>query len=128
MGALSWRLFLPRMNRREQARKSVFPSTRMPNDPLTTGVKTPFAQFLRKGNLTHNMKSYVSPAILALLALTTVAEPLKLHPTNPHYFLFRDRSMVIITSGEHYGAVLNLDFDFKKYLTTLKQDRLNNTR
>jgi len=35
---------------------------------------------------------------------------------------------VIVTSGEHYGAVLNLDFDFRKYLDTLAQDGLNNTR
>lgn len=36
--------------------------------------------------------------------------------------------MVIVTSGEHYGAVLNLDFDYRKYLDTLAKDRLNCTR
>ncbi len=45
---------------------------------------------------------------------------LSLHPENPHYFLFRDRPAVLISSGEHYGAVLNLDFDYVKYLDTLK--------
>ena len=54
--------------------------------------------------------------------------PLSLHPDNPHYFLFRGKPTVIVTSGEHYGAVLNLDFDFRKYLDTLAQDGLNNTR
>src|SRR5205809_5762670 len=54
--------------------------------------------------------------------------PLALHPQNPHYFLFRGRPTVLITSGEHYGAVLNLDFDYKKYLDTLAQDGLNLTR
>lgn len=68
-----------------------------------------------------------------LLGLVTAwsasaVEPLKLHPDNPHYFLFRGRPLAIVTSGEHYGAVLNLDFDFKKYLTTLREDRLNGTR
>ncbi len=35
---------------------------------------------------------------------------------------------VLITSGEHYGAVLNLDFDYVKYLATLATDGLNLTR
>ena len=29
--------------------------------------------------------------------------PIRLHPENPHYFLFRGRPTVLITSGEHYG-------------------------
>ena len=54
--------------------------------------------------------------------------PLALHPDNPHYFLWRGQPTVLITSGEHYGAVLNLDFDYKKYLDTLAKDKLNLTR
>src|ERR1041384_2548892 len=54
--------------------------------------------------------------------------PLSVHPENPHYFLFRGKPTTIITSGEHYGAVLNLDFDYIKYLNTLKRDGLNGTR
>jgi hypothetical protein len=57
-----------------------------------------------------------------------LARPLTLHPQNPHYFLFRGKPVVLITSGEHYGAVLNLDFDYVKYLDTLKADKLNLTR
>lgn len=56
------------------------------------------------------------------------AAPLALHPDNPHYFLWRGRPEVIITSGEHYGAVLNLDFDYRRYLDTLAKDHLNGTR
>ncbi len=56
------------------------------------------------------------------------ANPLSLHPENPHYFLYRGKPTVLITSGEHYGAVLNLDFDYKKYLKALAKDGLNNTR
>jgi len=51
-----------------------------------------------------------------------------LHPENPHYFLFRGKPTVLITSGEHYGAVLNLGFDYVKYLDTLRADDLNLTR
>ena len=34
----------------------------------------------------------------------------------------------MVTSGEHYGAVLNGKFDFRKYLDTLAADGLNHTR
>jgi hypothetical protein len=56
------------------------------------------------------------------------ADPIRLHPENPRYFLFRGKPTVLVTSGEHYGAVLNLDFDYKRYLKTLAADRLNLTR
>jgi hypothetical protein len=59
---------------------------------------------------------------------TMAGEPLKLHPDNPHYFLFRDKPTVLITSGEHYGAVLNLDFDIVPYLSELKRCGFNLTR
>jgi hypothetical protein len=73
-------------------------------------------------------------ACLATLAFTlfsnslSAAEPIRLHPQNPHYFLWRGQPTVLITSAEHYGAVLNLDFDYVKYLKTLAADKLNNTR
>ncbi|MGL6194095.1 MAG: cellulase family glycosylhydrolase [Thermoguttaceae bacterium] len=54
--------------------------------------------------------------------------PLALHHENPHYFVFREKPTVIITSGEHYGMLLNRDFDYKKYLNTLADDGLNCTR
>jgi hypothetical protein len=56
------------------------------------------------------------------------AEPLSLHPDNGHYFLFRGKPTILITSGEHYGAVLNTDFDYVKYLDELAAHGLNNTR
>jgi hypothetical protein len=55
-------------------------------------------------------------------------KPLALHSENPHYFLFRGKPTVIVTSAEHYGAVLNLDFDYVKYLDELAAHGLNNTR
>jgi hypothetical protein len=54
--------------------------------------------------------------------------PIMLHPANPHYLLFRGKPTVLITSGEHYGAVLNADVDYKKYLATIDSDGLNYTR
>ena len=46
--------------------------------------------------------------------------PIRLHPDNPHYFLWRGKPTVLITSGEHYGAVMNLDFDYVRYLDELR--------
>jgi hypothetical protein len=54
--------------------------------------------------------------------------PISLHPANPHYFLWRGKPTVLITSGEHYGAVLNLDFDYVRYLDELQTHGLNHTR
>jgi CubicO group peptidase (beta-lactamase class C family) len=55
-------------------------------------------------------------------------QPIKLHPENPHYFLWREKPAVLITSGEHYGAALNLDFDYLRYLDELQSHRFNLTR
>ncbi|HTE28769.1 MAG TPA: hypothetical protein VK666_00235, partial [Chryseolinea sp.] len=40
-------------------------------------------------------------------------KPITLHPKNQHYFLYNDKATVLITSGEHYGALINLDFNYK---------------
>ncbi len=72
------------------------------------------------------------PAFLLATFFATAAtaedRPLSLHPDNPHYFLWRGRPTVLITSAEHYGAVMNLDFDYAPYLKELAAKKLNNTR
>lgn len=67
-------------------------------------------------------------ALLVMFLTTVMAEPIRLHPKNPHYFLFRGKAVVLITSAEHYGAVMNADFDYRRYLATLEADGLNYTR
>jgi Cellulase (glycosyl hydrolase family 5) len=54
--------------------------------------------------------------------------PIALHPDNPHYFVFRGKPAILVTSAEHYGAVLNRDFDYIKYLDELHAHGLNLTR
>lgn len=56
------------------------------------------------------------------------AQTLALLPQNPHYFTYQGKPTVIVGSGEHYGAVMNLDFNYDKYLQTLQSDGLNTTR
>src|SRR5688572_18251123 len=62
------------------------------------------------------------------LPIAPSAEPISLHPDNPHYFLFRGKPTVLVTSAEHYGAVINVEFDYQTYLDTLQKDGLNMTR
>jgi hypothetical protein len=74
-----------------------------------------------------------SLAILLLLVLVCAMAdaadaPISLHPDNPHYLLFRGKPTILITSTEHYGAVLNGDFDYIPYLSELQSKKLNLTR
>ncbi len=55
-------------------------------------------------------------------------QPIALLPENPHYYLFRGKPTILVTSGEHYGSVLNVDVDYVKYLDTLAADGMNLTR
>jgi hypothetical protein len=59
---------------------------------------------------------------------TVSAQALKLLPSNPHYFLYQNKPLVIVGSGEHYGSVINTAFNYEKYLQTLHTDGLNTTR
>jgi hypothetical protein len=69
----------------------------------------------------------ISLLVLAMLTLQGAA-PIRLHPENPHYFEWRGKPTVLITSGEHYGAALNRDFDYIPYLDELHKHSFNLTR
>ena len=51
-----------------------------------------------------------------------------MHPDNPHDFLCRGQAAALIPTGEHYGAVMNLDLDYVRYLDELKAHRFNLAR
>lgn len=75
------------------------------------------------------MKINAFVLFFSLAALTVDAQgPLSLHPKNQHYFMFKGKPIVLISSAEHYGALLNLDIDYKKYLAVLAQYGFNQTR
>jgi hypothetical protein len=67
------------------------------------------------------------PASLSDIAIAADA-PISVHPDNPHYFLFRGKPTVLVTSAEHYGALLNAEFDYRRYFGELKAHDLNFTR
>jgi hypothetical protein len=70
----------------------------------------------------------VDPVQSTLAAPAEAAKPISLDPQNPHYFLFRGRPTVLITSTEHYGAVMNADFYYPLYLNELQSYGFNLTR
>lgn len=70
----------------------------------------------------------VAPVQSLLAAPPEQAKPISLNPENPHYFLFRGKPTVLITSTEHYGAVMNLDFYYPLYLDELQRHGFNLTR
>jgi len=50
------------------------------------------------------------------------------HPHNPRCFQYRGKPFKILTSAEHYGAVLNADFDYDVYLKEMQRTGQNMTR
>ena len=74
------------------------------------------------------MKKTYSIILSLSVCMLLTGQPLALHPENPHYYLFRGKVLAIVSSGEHYGAVLNPDFDYIKYLNTLEKEGMVYTR
>lgn len=56
------------------------------------------------------------PLSLGLVALFAgsgaLAAPIRVAPADPHYYFFKGRPILLITSAEHYGAVINQDFNY----------------
>jgi hypothetical protein len=74
------------------------------------------------------MKKQLLITSLLICILNLSAQPISLHPTNKRIFQYKGKPTLIIGSGEHYGAIMDVDFDYKKYLSTLAKDGLNTTR
>lgn len=74
------------------------------------------------------MKSLLFTFLLFLFPLSLLGQPISLHPVNPHYFLFGGKPTILVTSGEHYGSVINPDFNFDLYLETIHKEGFNHTR
>lgn len=103
-------------------------------------MKTTNENLAATEKLTHRIRALVFLALLLCAATGTMqlprlfaasretSKPISLDPANPHYFLFRGRPTVLITSTEHYGSVINMDFNYRVYLDTLHKYGFNLTR
>ncbi|MEP7142233.1 MAG: hypothetical protein ABI707_05150 [Ferruginibacter sp.] len=63
-----------------------------------------------------------------ILTGLAAAQPISLHPDNPHYFLYKGKPTVLIASAEHYGAVINASLNHKQYPDVLQRFHFNLSR
>ena len=66
--------------------------------------------------------------VLLLAGQSSRGQAVRLDSTNPHYFFFKGKPILLITSAEHYGGVLNKEFDYVAYFDALQAYDLNYTR
>lgn len=66
--------------------------------------------------------------VLSTHASSDTPTTFSVHPKNHRVFLYRGRPMKILTSAEHYGAVVNGDFAYKTYLKEMQRTGQNMTR
>lgn len=107
-------------------------------DPKSGAIGILFLQYRDQNKVDERLRNEFRVAVRNALAGESRAsafapdananQAIRLHPANPHYFEWRGQPAILITSGEHYGAVLNLDFDYLRYLDELKSHRFNLTR
>lgn len=74
------------------------------------------------------MTRVVATVGLLLAGTAAVAEPVRVFPANPHYFSRDGKPIVLVTSDHHYGAVIDAEFDFVRFLDALAAGGANLTR
>ena len=65
---------------------------------------------------------------LILMSAVSANSQITVSQTNSHYLVYKNKPVTLITSDHHYGAIIDLDFDFVKYLNYLADNGLNLTR
>lgn len=60
--------------------------------------------------------------------LVNAQHPISLCADNPHYLQYNGKTILLITAAEHYGSLVNLDFDYLTYLNEIARDGMNYTR
>ena len=71
------------------------------------------------------MALFAQVAACAYGASPAAYKPIRLHPENPHYFLWRDKPTILIGATEEFCGLVNAPFDYKTYLDTIAADRSN---
>jgi len=94
--------------------------------------------FIRNATL-HSMKKRAAVATMAGRALgtalllvmsstATFTEPISVCTSNRHYFNYKGKPVLLISSDHHYGAIIDKDFDFAKFLNYMGDNGMNLTR
>lgn len=88
-----------------------------------------FLNHMDRRHFIHTAMTGVAMALVGFGAASARAdEPIKLHPDNSRCFVYRGKPMKILTSAEHYGAVINAEFDYDVYLDEMQRTGQNQTR
>ena len=74
------------------------------------------------------MLVFASPLLLPSHNCSASDSVFSVHPKNHRCFLYQGKPMKILTSAEHYGAVINGEFDYDVYLKELRRTGQNQTR
>ena len=100
--------------------------------PLSRLVLVPAGNARAKATLTVILRSFGPVLVLAAALLLPAAagrtEPITVCPANPHYFMREGKPFVLVTSDHHYGAVIDADFDYARFLDFLAATGMNLTR
>ena len=68
-------------------------------------------------------------SVLLISVSTTFANSqITVCPANPHYLFYKNKPIVLITSDHHYGAIIDMDFNYVKFLDYLALNGMNLTR
>lgn len=66
--------------------------------------------------------------VICMITVSCSNSPINVCTDNQHYFLYRNKPLVLITSDHHYGAVIDQDFDYTRFLDYLADNGMNLTR
>lgn len=83
---------------------------------------------IRKNGVLVLMLVFASPLVLPSHNCSASDSVFSVHPKNHRCFLYQGKPIKILTSAEHYGAVINGEFDYDVYLKELRRTGQNQTR
>ena len=96
--------------------------------PLVNRLFLPRCTLIPAPERRKAMRWLVCLLVVTVIPSSLASDPIKLDPDNPHYLLFRGQPTILISAAEHFGAVVNLDFDYIPYLNELKTYGFNLTQ
>jgi hypothetical protein len=70
----------------------------------------------------------ISGARGGAMMVDTSTGPVAVCPANGHYLMYRSKPIILVTSDHHYGAVIDGEFDYGKFLDYLGENGMNLTR
>ncbi len=77
------------------------------------------------------MQKHLLLSVITVIYMMTIAcdnSTISVCQDNKHYFFYKGKPLVLITSDHHYGAIIDKDFDYVKYLDYLARNGMNLTR